>query len=86
LFERTVVQGGNGEFPDRQDRFHAHRWRDRLAVSVHMSRVDAWTVSRTIIEVGDAHITMAYASEPDWTPVLARLTRVDSAHRADSSR
>ena len=78
LFERTVVRGGDRNLRNRQDRFHAHRWRDRLAVSVHMSRDDAWTVSRTTIEIGDADIEMFYAAEPDWTPVSARLARVAS--------
>ncbi len=76
LFERTVVRGGERDLRDRQDRFHAHRWRDRLAVSVHMSRADAWTVSRTTIEIGDEEIGMFYAAEPDWTPVPARLAHV----------
>ena len=85
LFERTVVRSGNRDLRDRQDRFHAHRWRDRQAVSVHMSRADAWTVSRTTIEIGDAHIAMFYAAEPDWTTVPARLARVASDQRADRS-
>jgi hypothetical protein len=84
LFERTVVRGGGRNLRNRQDRFHAHRWRDRQAVSVHMSRADAWTVSRTTIEIGDADIVMFYAAEPDWTPVPARLSRVASDQRAGS--
>ena len=86
LFERTVVGGGEWDLLDRQDRFHAHRWRDRQAVSVHMSRADAWTVSRTTIEIGDADIAMFYAAEPDWTPVPAHLSRVSSNQRADNSK
>ena len=86
LFERTVVRGGEQDLRDRQDRFHAHRWRDRQAVSVHMSRADAWTVSRTTIEIGDSDIAMFYAAEPDWTPATARLSRVASGQAADSSR
>jgi hypothetical protein len=73
LFERTVTQAGEGQLPERQDRFHAHRWRDRLAVSVHMSRADAWTVSRTAIEIRAPQIVMSYAAEPDWTAVQTRL-------------
>ena len=75
LFERTVVRAGDRDLRNRQDRFHAHRWHDRLAVSVHMSRANAWTVSRTTIEIGDADITMRYAAEPNWTPVPFRLAR-----------
>jgi Transport and Golgi organisation 2 len=74
LFERTVLAGGSGELRARQDRFHAHRWRDSLAVSVHMSRADAWTVSRTAIEIGGAEILMSYAAEPDWASVRAQLS------------
>src|SRR5205823_7589341 len=36
----------------RQDAFHLHRWADRPHLSVMMSRADARTVSRTIVEVG----------------------------------
>jgi hypothetical protein len=78
LFERTVVRGGEQDLRDRQDRFHVHRWRDRQAVSVHMSRADAWTVSRTTIEIGDSDISMCYAAEPDWTSATARVSRVVS--------
>jgi Transport and Golgi organisation 2 len=85
LFEQTVVRGGERDLRDRQDRFHAHRWRDRLAVSVHMSRPDAWTVSRTTIEIGGSDIAMFYAAEPDWTLVTARLSRLAPDQRADSS-
>jgi hypothetical protein len=85
LFERTVTEAEERELPKRQDRFHAHRWRDRLAVSVQMSRADAWTVSRTAIEIGAAQIVMSYAAEPDWTTVRAQLARAASDQRADSS-
>lgn len=86
LFERTIVNGGKRDLRDRQDRYHAHRWRDRQAVSVHMSRTDAWTVSRTTIEIGDADIAMFYAAEPDWTPVAVHLSRVAPDQRADIDR
>jgi hypothetical protein len=45
----------------RQDAFHAHRWRDRPAVSVHMSRPDACTVSTTIVEVTERDVRMVYS-------------------------
>jgi len=83
LFERTVARAGAGDLWNRQDRFHTHRWRDRLAVSVHMSRADAWTVSRTAIEISAAQIVMSYAAEPDWAAVQTQLPRA-SDHRADS--
>jgi hypothetical protein len=86
LFERTVVRGGNGDLRDRQDLFQAHRWSDRQAISVHMSRADAWTVSRTTIEIGARDIAMFYAAEPDWIPAAARLSRVAAGQGADSTR
>ena len=70
LFEELVTSGGHGDVRDRQDRFHVHRWRDRLDVSVHMSRDDAWTVSRTVVEIDDERIVMSYAAESDWTDVV----------------
>lgn len=75
LFEETVLAGEPGDWRARQDRFHAHRWRDHLAVSVHMSRAEAWTVSRTTIEIDDARIEMSYAAEPDWTTVATHVPR-----------
>lgn len=44
----------------QQDAFHAHQWRDRPAVSVHMSRPDACTVSTTTIEVTPRQVHMLY--------------------------
>jgi hypothetical protein len=44
-----------------QDAFHAHRWRDRPAVSVHMSRPEACTVSTTTVEVTPRDVRMLYA-------------------------
>ena len=79
LFEETVLPGGPADWRERQDRFHAHRWRDRLSVSVHMARAEAWTVSRTAIEIDDARIVMSYAAEPDWTAVVTTVTRASSA-------
>jgi hypothetical protein len=48
------------EFTARQDAFHAHRWRDRPAISVHMSRPDACTVSTTTVEVTPSQVRMLY--------------------------
>lgn len=47
--------------PQAQDAFHAHRWPDRQAMSVLMSRPDACTVSRTTVEVRTRTVTMSYA-------------------------
>ena len=75
LFEHMVIPSGPGKLRARQDGFHAHRWRDRLEVSVHMSRAEAWTVSRTVVEIDDERVVMSYAAEPDWTTVVAALPR-----------
>jgi len=79
LFEETVLPADPADWRDRQDRFHAHRWRDRLSVSVHMARTEAWTVSRTAIEMDDARVVMSYAAEPDWTTVVTIVARASSA-------
>ena len=79
LFEETVLPVDPADWRERQDRFHAHRWRDRLSVSVHMARAEAWTVSRTAIEIDDARIVMSYAAEPDWTTVVTIVARASSA-------
>jgi len=79
VFEETVLAGDPADWRERQDRFHAHRWPDRQSVSVHMARADAWTVSRTAIEVDDARIVMSYAAEPDWTAVVTTVTRASES-------
>jgi hypothetical protein len=57
LFEQMMAQG---ETAARQDAFHAHRWRDRPDISVHMSRADACTVSTTVVEVTAREVRMTY--------------------------
>jgi transport and Golgi organization protein 2 len=52
---------------DGQRRFHWHRWPERPEISVCMSRPDAATVSRTIIDVLDTRVRLRYhalAPEP----------------------
>jgi hypothetical protein len=75
LFNRLVIDEGPGDRRAQQDQFHAHRWSDRPELSVWMARDDAWTVSRTMIEIGEREIVMHYAAEPDWIDQPARLTR-----------
>lgn len=75
LFDRLVIDEGAGDRRTLQDQFHAHRWRDRPELSVWMARDDAWTVSRTVMEIGEREIVMHYAAEPDWIDQPARLTR-----------
>lgn len=43
-----------------QAAFHRHRWLNRPEISVLMSRSDAATVSRTVLDVTDTAITMRY--------------------------
>lgn len=66
----------------QQDAFHAHRWRDRPAVSVHMSRPDACTVSTTTVEVTDRDVRMLYhpAHFCGGTPVGLVIDRQDVGH------
>jgi hypothetical protein len=77
LFDGIVVRG-NGDVRARQDGFHAHRWSDRPELSVWMSRSDAWTVSRTVVEIGEREVLMRYAAEPDWIDRPARLPRASA--------
>jgi hypothetical protein len=48
-----------------QDRFHAHQWDDDPGISVVMQRESARTVSRTVIEVCDSSLLLAYSPLPD---------------------
>jgi hypothetical protein len=59
LFSRIV----GAPTPDRQDAFHLHAWPDRPHLSVNMSRADARTVSRTVVEVTDGAATMRYFAD-----------------------
>jgi hypothetical protein len=59
LFSRTVRPPTS----DGQDAFHLHAWPDRPHLSVNMSRPDARTVSRTVIEVTDDAATMRYFAD-----------------------
>lgn len=79
LFDRLVVDEGADDRRTLQDRFHAHRWSDRPELSVWMSRDDAWTVSRTVIDIREREVVMRYAAEPDWIDRPARLTRASTS-------
>lgn len=65
LFERLVLQAPDSWIAGQQ-RFHAHRWPGRAAFSVVMSRPDARTVSRTVVDVRGRVVRMDYelVSEP----------------------
>jgi hypothetical protein len=77
LFDQTF--GICSDIAAQQDAFHSHRWRDRPAVSVHMSRPDAATVSTTTVEVTSRQVRMLYqpAHFPAGTPVGLIIDRQD---------
>ena len=80
LFDQEVLHLGST--PARQDAYHAHRWPDRPEISVAMERAAARTVSRTIVEVVPARVTMRYipiGGEP------AELTLTRSIARSNAS-
>ena len=56
-----------------QDRFHAHRWPGREALSVNMRRPDACTVSHTIVDVGLNTISMSYRATDSTHPIVIRV-------------
>jgi hypothetical protein len=43
-----------------QERFHRHAWKARPEISVRMSRADALTVSRTVIDIADGTARLRY--------------------------
>jgi len=82
LFEQMLA--APWDLAAQQDAYHAHRWRDRPAVSVHMSRPDACTVSTTVVEVTPRQVRMIYqpAHHCEGTPVGLVIDRHDAAaHR-----
>lgn len=56
----TEMVAARGWAADAQDAFHAHAWADGLERSVLMSREDARTVSRTVVEVDARCASMRY--------------------------
>ncbi|MBX3406209.1 MAG: NRDE family protein [Phycisphaeraceae bacterium] len=65
LFERMF--GGAHDLLERQIAFHAHGWPEAGHLSVAMSRADARTMSRTVIELHESSVRLA------WTPLDDRL-------------
>jgi hypothetical protein len=45
---------------EAQDALHTHRWADRPHLSALMSRPDARTMSRSIVEVDERRVSMTY--------------------------
>jgi hypothetical protein len=91
LFEQMIPligcrAGNERDLAAQQDAFHAHRWRDRPAVSVHMSRPEACTVSTTVVEVTADEVRMVY--QPSFcdagTPVGLIISRQESDSDAPS--
>ncbi len=72
LFEEWFA--GHEPTPDLQDRFHRHAWPDRKDVSVCMRRMDARTVSHTVIELHHALASLTYFPQaPDEPDTFVRL-------------
>jgi hypothetical protein len=89
LFADLVRDAPAGEQESRQDRFHAHRWESMPHVSVFMTRSDASTVSRTVVEVERERLRMIYAAAPAWHARAVEMAREPDAgrtQREDSSR
>ncbi len=61
LFARMVERRPEPLNLDGQAAFHRHRWRSRPSISVLMSRPDAATVSRTMLDVDSRAVRMRYA-------------------------
>jgi hypothetical protein len=64
LFE-AMLGSERSEWLRGQDRFHAHQWPIRPAISVVMVRADARTVSRTSISVSSDGIRLRYTALAD---------------------
>ncbi len=58
LFRRLIEESGAPLAGQRA--FHRHVWADRPDISVRMSRTDAATVSRTVVEVEGDRLQMRY--------------------------
>ncbi len=64
LFD-AMFAANPSEWPAVQDAFHRHRWPGREHLSIDMSRDDARTVSRAVIELDDDTATFRYADTAD---------------------
>lgn len=63
LFQRMFT--GTPDARVAQDYFHRHQWPGREAISVHMRRSDAGTVSRTVVEVRESSVRLSYQAS-EW--------------------
>lgn len=76
LFAELVAS--RGWTADSQDAFHAHRWPERPERSVLMSREDARTVSRTVVEVDSRCASLRYEDLVDGAASSIGLERAPS--------
>lgn len=71
LFRRLLREESD---PRRaQDLFHHHRWPGREAISVDMQRHDARTVSRTVVEIREHSVRLAYHAVEWSRPVEVQV-------------
>lgn len=56
-----LLAAGAGHWRRSQDEFHAHRWGDRLHLSVNMERAGARTVSRAVVLLRPDSIVIEYS-------------------------
>jgi hypothetical protein len=75
LFNQIVCEARVTDQDVRQDQFHSHQWPERPHLSVWMSREDACTVSRTVVEIGEGSVNMTYSAAPAWEEVSVDLAR-----------
>lgn len=87
LFQAMLARGVS-DIIDRQDAFHSHRWPERRHVSVEMSRADARTVSRTVVEVFGDSVRLTYRAlhEIDAIVPMAGRDAHAEAHRGRPMR
>jgi hypothetical protein len=68
LFQRAFTGAANAQAA--QDQFHRHQWPGREAISVTMRRVNAATVSRTVVEVREVSVRLSYQAI-EWPHAVA---------------
>jgi hypothetical protein len=71
LFQRTFSEVSDPRLA--QDLFHRHQWPGREAISVNMRRLDARTVSHTVVEVREGSVTLSYRAIEWPHPVAVQV-------------
>jgi uncharacterized protein with NRDE domain len=84
LFDRMMAGGAAdvGDLIERQDRFHAHQWPSERHISVMMERLEASTVSRTVLLVEGECVHMEYTAVGQQ----GRNVSITKLYRAQSSK